>query len=76
MSEEMVSIRPQVEAEVRRATKKEVRKLNDLIVKLEGKLALMTPNDLKKLLAQKLTIIDNNIETLLKSINDIHTLLE
>lgn len=62
--------------ETRRVTKKEVEKLNELIIKLEGKLALMTPHDLKKLLCHKLKVVDQNVETLLKSINDIHTLLE
>ena len=52
-----------------------VEKLNALIIKLEEQLALMTPKDLKKCLIAKLKVVDANMEELMKSINDIYTLL-
>ena len=52
-----------------------VDKLNELILKLEERLALMTPNDLKRRLIKKMRRIDQNMESLMQSINDIYGLL-
>jgi predicted DNA-binding protein YlxM (UPF0122 family) len=68
---------PEEAIEVRKTiSRKEVMRLNDLIVRLEEKLSLMTPNDLKRVIKSKLQEVDQNTETLMKSINEIHRLLE
>lgn len=56
--------------------KQDLKVMGDLIIELEGQLALMTPNTLRKRLRHKLKEVDTNIEILMKSINDIHKLLK
>jgi hypothetical protein len=53
----------------------ELDRVNQLILQLEHRLALLTPNRLKRLLSQKLREVDYNLEFLVKSIQDVHALL-